>query len=160
MGTAAIDVVILIVVICACGFLVFPCLKLFCHGIVEIGGATLSVVKEEVCQAPMVYALIGLSIFFATLGAWGIFKCTSRKCGNPNCRGLRKAAEFDIQLETEDCVKNSSSSVEKDGGGNEFFNLTQDHHKELGAELKKMAPPNGRAVLIFRATCGCSVGRM
>ncbi|CBI22233.3 unnamed protein product, partial [Vitis vinifera] len=46
---------------------------------------------------------------------------------------------------------------------NEFkglFELPRDHHRELEAELKKMAPPNGRAVLVFRARCGCSVGRM
>jgi hypothetical protein len=30
----------------------------------------------------------------------------------------------------------------------------------LEAELKKMAPANGRAVLVFRARCGCSVGRL
>jgi len=31
---------------------------------------------------------------------------------------------------------------------------------EAEAELRKMAPPNGRTVLIFRAPCGCPKGRM
>ncbi|XP_019053440.1 PREDICTED: uncharacterized protein At5g19025 [Nelumbo nucifera] len=165
--TAAVDVVILIAVIGASGFLVFPYLQLFCHGIVEIMGATLSVVKYEVCRAPMVYASLGLGIFFAILGAWGISRCAGKKCCNPNCRGLRKAAEFDIQIETEECVKNSTSSLVKDRSSSSssrsskgLFELAQDHHRELESELRKMAPPNGRAVLVFRARCGCSVGRM
>ncbi|KAL0647873.1 hypothetical protein Bca4012_046164 [Brassica carinata] len=32
--------------------------------------------------------------------------------------------------------------------------------QRLEAELKKMAPINGRAVLVFREKCGCSVGRL
>ncbi|CAN7141055.1 unnamed protein product, partial [Brassica rapa subsp. narinosa] len=32
--------------------------------------------------------------------------------------------------------------------------VVRDHHRELEAELKKMAPINGRAVLVFRAKCG------
>ncbi|KAF8408114.1 hypothetical protein HHK36_007256 [Tetracentron sinense] len=158
--TAAIDVLILIAVIGAFGFLLLPYIKLLCHGIVEIGGVTLCVVTEEVCEAPMIYASLGLSIFFATLAALGISKCLSAKCGNPNCRGLRNAPEFDIQVETKETVKNSISSSVKDDGERELFELTQDHHKELGVELRKLAPPNGRATLLFRAKCGCSVGRM
>ncbi|CAN6802591.1 unnamed protein product [Brassica oleracea] len=41
-----------------------------------------------------------------------------------------------------------------------LFELPRDYHRELEAELKKMAPINGRAVLVFRAKCGCSVGRL
>ncbi|OVA09823.1 Ribosomal protein L34Ae [Macleaya cordata] len=158
--TAAVDLVILIAVIGAFGFLIYPYVRMIFHGIVGIGGITISVVKYEVCRAPMVYVSLGLSIFFAIMAAWVISKCTNRKCGNRNCLGLRKAAEFDIQIETEDCVKNSSPSVVKDGGGKGLFELSIDHHRELEAELRKIAPPNGRAVLLFRARCGCSIGRM
>ncbi|CAD5321733.1 hypothetical protein ISN45_At03g000260 [Arabidopsis thaliana x Arabidopsis arenosa] len=108
--SAAIDVVILIAVITACGFLFFPYVKLITLKSIE-------------------------------------------RCGKPNCKGLRKAVEFDIQLETEECVKSSSN---KRG----MFELPRVHHRELEAELKKMAPPNGRAVLVFRARCGCSVRRL
>ncbi|GFY84905.1 ribosomal protein L34e superfamily protein [Actinidia rufa] len=74
--------------------------------------------------------------------------------------GLRKAAEFDIQIETEDCVVKNSSNLGRDCVKQGLFELHRDHHRELEAELKKMAPPNGRAVLLFKARCGCSVGRM
>lgn len=48
----------------------------------------------------------------------------------------------------------------KDGVKKGVFELARDHHIELESELKKMAPPNGEAVLVFRGRCGCSVGRM
>lgn len=67
------------------------------------------------------------------------------------------SAEFDIQLETEECMKNSSSTEAWSRTG--LFELPQDHQWELGAELNKMAPPNGRAVL-FRFRCRCRVGKL
>ncbi|XP_057968976.1 uncharacterized protein At5g19025-like [Malania oleifera] len=157
--SAAVDVLILIAVIGACGFLLFPYVKLLCLKFVEFVAAALYVVKEEVSSAPMIYASLGISVSCAAVAAWGIMICTSSKCGNPNCQGLRKAAEFDIQLETEECVKNSTS-LGRDGVKKGLFELPRDHHRELEAELKKMAPPNGRAVLVFRSRCGCSVGRL
>ncbi|KAM6550030.1 hypothetical protein CsatB_021706 [Cannabis sativa] len=162
--SAVVDVVILIAVIFACGFLILPSLKFLFFEAIELFGIIMDVLKEEISQAPLIYGSVVLSICSAALAAWGVLACTSRKCGNPNCKGLRKAAEFDIQLETEECVKNSasssSSSMVKDGVKKGLFELPRDHHRELEAELKKMAPPNGRAVLIFRARCGCSVGRL
>lgn len=157
--SAMVDVVILIAVIFACGFLILPSVKFLFLQAIDFFGAVMEVLKEEVSQAPLIYGSVGLSICSAALAAWGVLACTSRKCGNPNCKGLRKAAEFDIQLETEECVKNSASSL-KDGVKKGLFELPRDHHRELEAELKKMAPVNGRAVLVFRARCGCSVGRL
>lgn len=158
-GSAAIDVVILIAVITACGFLLFPYIRVVSVKFVEVSAAVFHLVKEEVIRNPMIYSSIGISISFVGVAAWAVLLATCRRCGNPNCKGLRKAAEFDIQLETEECVKNSNLLV-KDGVKKGLFELPRDHHRELEAELKKMAPPNGRAVLIFRARCGCSVGRL
>ncbi|XP_022774496.1 uncharacterized protein At5g19025-like isoform X2 [Durio zibethinus] len=157
--SAAIDVLILIAVIAACGFLLFPTIKCISLKLIEFTGAAIYLVKEEIMTAPMIYGSIALGFFGAAIAAWILLLCATRKCGNPNCKGLRKAAEFDIQLETEECVKNSSTLV-KYGVKKGLFELPRDHHKELEAELKKMAPVNGRAVLVFRARCGCSVGRM
>ncbi|KAJ1399694.1 hypothetical protein SESBI_30112 [Sesbania bispinosa] len=158
--SAMVDVVMFIAVVCACGFLFFPYIEFLITKSIQIGRVVLFLVKEEVSVAPSIYISIGLSVVCAALATWGVVACTTRKCGNPNCKGLRKAAEFDIQLETEDCVKNSPS-LNKDGGVKKgLFELPRDHHRELEAELKKMAPPNGRAVLVLRARCGCSVGRL
>ncbi|PPS03032.1 hypothetical protein GOBAR_AA17607 [Gossypium barbadense] len=157
--SAAIDVVILIAVIAACGFLLYPTIKCLSLKLIEFIGTAFYVIGEEIMRAPMIYGSIGLGFSCAAIAAWILLLCTTKKCRNPNCKGLRKAAEFDIQLETEECVKNSSTLV-KDGVKKGLFELPRDHHKELEAELKKMAPVNGRAVLVFRARCGCSVGRL
>ncbi|KAM7280882.1 hypothetical protein ACFE04_008016 [Oxalis oulophora] len=154
--SAAIDVAILIMVITACGFLMFPDIKNIYFTVIRLSGIIFGLIKEELMRAPAIYGSILLSVFCFSIAVCGILMCTSRKCGNSNCKGLRKAAEFDIQLETEECVKNSNSTAVKKG----LFELPRDHHRELEAELKKMAPPNGRAVLFFRARCGCSVGRL
>ncbi|PPD76925.1 hypothetical protein GOBAR_DD26154 [Gossypium barbadense] len=157
--SAAIDVFILIAVIAACGFLLFPTIKCMSLKLIELIEAAFYLFKEEIVRTPMIYASIGLGFSCAAIATWILLLCTNRKCRNPNCRGLRKAAEFDIQLETEECVKNSNTLV-KDGAKRGLFELPPDHHKELETELKKMAPVNGRAVLVFQARCGCSVGRL
>ncbi|CAF1783662.1 unnamed protein product [Brassica oleracea var. botrytis] len=161
--SAAIDVLILIAVVTSSGFLIFPYIRFIAVKSVEIFSDVSCIVKEEILRNPdpVVYGLIALSVSCTALSAWMIVILVSsrNKCGKPDCRGLGKAnAEFDIQLETEDCVKGGSSSsvVSKKG----LFELPRDHHRELEAELKKMAPINGRAVLVFRAKCGCSVGRL
>lgn len=157
--SAVVDVVILIAVVAACGFLLFPYVKFVILKSTELIGAVYDLVKDEILTSPLIYGSIGISFSCAAVAAWVVLLCTSRKCGNKDCKGMRKAAEFDIQLETEECVKNSSS-LGKDGVKKGLFELPRDHHRELEAELKKMAPVNGRAVLIFRARCGCSVGRL
>ncbi|KAJ8574022.1 hypothetical protein K7X08_010533 [Anisodus acutangulus] len=104
-------------------------------------------------------ALIGVIILVVI---WEIIDLRSRKCGNPNCQGLRKAVEFDIQLESEECIK-CLPLLDPDSNlnSNAFYNYgvkpldLGDERKELEAELKRMAPRNGRTVLIFRAQCGC-----
>ncbi|KAI3669989.1 hypothetical protein L6452_41540 [Arctium lappa] len=163
--SALIDVIILIAVISAIGFLIYPYAKLLFFGTLEILESIIYVVKDEVLDAPMIYGCLALSIFSASMAVLAITLCTSsQKCGKPGCRGLQKAAEFDIQLETDNGLRASSSSNGGDLGRiglkKGLFELPRDYHKELEAELKKMAPVNGRAVLVFRARCGCSVGRM
>ncbi|XP_052198098.1 uncharacterized protein At5g19025-like [Diospyros lotus] len=157
--SAAVDVFILIAVIGACGFLLFPYIKLLSSNAAQIAVGIVHVAGEEVLRAPAIYGCLGLSILCTAAAASAITVCTSGRCGKPGCRGLRKAAEFDIQLESEDCVK-SSSCLAKNGVKKGLFKLPRDHHRELEAELRQMAPPNGRAVLVFRARCGCSVGKM
>ncbi|KAI9120571.1 hypothetical protein K1719_007604 [Acacia pycnantha] len=153
---AVVEVALFIAAICAFGFLFFPFIYYVITGSIKICCAILYAVKEEVSLAPPIFMYVGFGVSLAAISIWGVLTCTSRKCGNPGCKGMRKAAEFDIQLETEDCVKNSPNEGIKKG----LFELPRDHHRELELELKKIAPPNGRAVLILRARCGCSVGRL
>ncbi|CAN7003449.1 uncharacterized protein At5g19025 [Brassica rapa] len=155
--SAAIDVLLLIAVITSCGFLFFPYAKLIALASFSIFSDISLLVKQEILHNPIVYGSLALSVFCAAVSAWlVVLLCTMHRCGKPNCKGLRKAVEFDIQIETEDCIKSSSNSNGKKGR----VELPRVHHRELEAELKKMAPPNGRAVLVFRARCGCSVRRL
>ncbi|XP_057436012.1 uncharacterized protein At5g19025-like [Lotus japonicus] len=158
--SAVVDVVIFVAVVAAFGFLLFPYVKAVMTESFKIGGVIMNLVREEVSGTPWIYVFIGVFVACAVFTTWLLVASTTRKCGNRYCKGLKKAAEFDIQLETEDCVKNSPS-LSKDGTVKKgLFKLPCEHHRELEAELKKMAPPNGRAVLVLRAKCGCSVGRL
>lgn len=78
-----------------------------------------------------------------------------------NCKGLAKAMEFDLRLQSEECLREGGVAVvEVDelpwkGGGEgckEFECLRN--------ELRKMAPVNGRAVLVFQNKCGCAFAKL
>lgn len=155
---AAIDAVILVLVLGALGFLAIPYFKLVCLEAYELLPAAAQLAGDVLYQAPVAYAAGFVVMFVTAIAAWEFVNYQSRKCGNPYCKGLRKAVEFDIQLESEDCVK-YLPPVPRDAFGTHPLELGEDH-KELEAELKKMAPMNGRTVLIFRAPCGCPKGRM
>lgn len=100
-------------------------------------------------------------------GSWLRGWWWSRRCGNPRCRGLKKAMEFDVQLQTEESVRAAAAAPdaalwrEIDGlpwkGGDQG---NGPEYECLRVELRKMAPPNGRAVLLFRARCGCPLAKL
>ncbi|XP_062177043.1 uncharacterized protein At5g19025 [Alnus glutinosa] len=106
--------------------------------------------------------LLSFILFFAASAAFADLCCgaRSRRCRNPGCKGLKKAMEFDLQVQTEECVKSALKSREIDGlpwkGGSE----ANPDYECLRSELRKMAPPNGRAVLLFRSRCGCPVAKL
>ncbi|XP_062207231.1 uncharacterized protein At5g19025-like [Phragmites australis] len=153
---AAVDALVLLAVLAALGFLVIPYLKLL---LLEMG-ALLHPAASCLSAAAFVGAAVAVA---AAVVAWELLGHHARKCGKPRCRGLKKAVEFDIQLETEECVRGrplpAARSALLAAAGARPMELG-DEHRELEVELRKMAPPNGRTVLIFRAPCGCPKGRM
>ncbi|KAI3743163.1 hypothetical protein L1987_60868 [Smallanthus sonchifolius] len=158
---AALDILMLILVLGALGFLIIPYINIIYRESVEILPLVFEIIQEVISDAPIAYVIGVIAAFsgvIATIAAWEIIEVKSRKCGKPNCKGMRKAVEFDIQLESEECVKYLSTGVRSDNDVKPL-ELGQDH-KELEAELKKMAPVNGRTVLFFRAPCGCPAGRL
>lgn len=156
-----IDVVMLIAVIGASGVLLYPYINLVMRILFEFFRDVSDVVKEEFLRAPMVFICLGLSMFFAVLALLAVTVCTSGKgCGRTGCRRLKRAAEFDIQLETEDRVKKSNLSPKNGRVKKGIFRLPVDYHQELEVELKRMAPPNGKAILVYRGRCGCCIGTM
>ncbi|CAM8961428.1 unnamed protein product [Rhodiola kirilowii] len=153
-----IDILLLLLVIGAVGFLVAPYLMLLVHGASGVFIEACFLIGDLVYDVPLSYLASFAAGLSGSIALWGFLTLKSRKCGNPFCKGLRKSVAFDIQLETEQCVK-CYPPIPKDVFGVCPNELGEDH-KELEAELKKMAPINGRTVLIFRAPCGCPTGRM
>ncbi|KAI3450930.1 hypothetical protein Pfo_007595 [Paulownia fortunei] len=149
---AALDLIILLLVLGSLGFLFLPYFSFFFCQVLPLLHAFIT---DIILDAPLPYFIGLLGVVFAIL-VWEIIDVRLRRCGNPHCQGLRRAVEYDIQLESEDCVK---YDAHYDDNGVTQLELGQDR-KELEAELKKMAPLNGRTVLIFRAPCGCPAGRL
>ncbi|XP_074565996.1 uncharacterized protein At5g19025-like [Curcuma longa] len=89
-----------------------------------------------------------------------------RRCGRPRCRGLKKALEFDVQLQTEECIR--SPDLAQTAAWKEIDDLPWKGEQQgnnpdyecLRVELRRMAPSNGRAVLLFRARCGCPLAKL
>lgn len=155
---AAIDIVLLLLVLGALAVLMAPYFKFIFNEAYELLPVAMEVMAEVVYHAPVAY-FAGLILTLVTaIAMWELINHQFRKCGNPYCKGLRKAVEYDIQLESEERLKYLPPMPE-DAFGTRPLELGEDH-EELEAELKKMAPLNGRTVLIFRAPCGCPVGRM
>ncbi|KAL5227707.1 hypothetical protein ABZP36_015972 [Zizania latifolia] len=153
---AVVDALVLLAVLAALGFLVVPYAKVV---LLEMGA-----LLHPAASCLSVAAFAGAAVAVATaVLAWEMVGYHARKCGKPRCRGLKKAVEFDIQLETEECVRGRPAPAARSAllaaAGARPVELG-DAHRELETELRKMAPPNGRTVLIFRAPCGCPKSRM
>ncbi|KAG8068258.1 hypothetical protein GUJ93_ZPchr0005g14948 [Zizania palustris] len=156
---AAVDAAALLAVVGALGFLVTPYVRMLAAEVGEM------VADPAVSYLPFAVGAGAAIAAVAGLVAWDAVGHRARRCGKPRCRGLRKAVEFDIQLETEECVRGQQQLLPR--GRAELLAAAGarpvqlgDAHRELETELRKMAPPNGRTVLIFRAPCGCPKGRM
>ncbi|KAF4378838.1 hypothetical protein G4B88_008308 [Cannabis sativa] len=104
--------------------------------------------------------IIGFVVFFLLAVLFVEFCCgsRSRKCDKPGCQGLKNAMEFDLKLQKEDAIKNGSKEIDRLPwkGGSE----ANPDYECLRSELRKMAPPNGRAILLFRTRCGCPVAKL
>ncbi|KAI3979879.1 hypothetical protein MKX01_042533 [Papaver californicum] len=120
-SSATLDILILILVLSSCTFLITSYFSYILTSLSKI--IPFSSQIDSFKQSPFPYVL-GFLIFF-TVSVVLVEICfnsfTSRKCDNPNCKGLKKAMEFDIQLQTEDSLKKSLSTT----GSNclEFDNL-------------------------------------
>ncbi|KAH7522396.1 uncharacterized protein At5g19025 isoform X1 [Ziziphus jujuba] len=153
--SATLDLLILILVLFSGTFLVTSYFSYLFNSL----SILLSSSTFHLHHLPLPY-ILGFFVAFAFAVIFLEFCCgaRSRKCDKPGCKGLKKAMEFDLQLQTEECVKNGSKEIDRlpwKGGseGNPDYEC-------LRSELRKMAPPNGRAVLLFHARCGCPVAKL
>ncbi|XP_057956825.1 uncharacterized protein At5g19025-like [Malania oleifera] len=157
--SATLDLLILILVLFSGSFLLTSYFSYIFHSLSLLLPSLILSHSDSFRDSPLPY-ILGFLIFFTILIVAVEICCgyRSRKCDNPACKGLKKALEFDLQLQTEDCLKSASKEIDRLPwkGGNE----ANPDYECLRAELRKMAPPNGRAILLFRARCGCPVAKL
>lgn len=157
--SATLDLLILILVLFSGSFLLTSYLSYLFHSFSLLLPSL--IVSSSSRDSSLPYILGFLISFTIVIVSIEMICCgyRSRKCDNPGCKGLKKSMEFDLQLQTEDCVR-SASSKEIDRlpwkGGSEG----NPDYECLRMELRKMAPPNGRAVLLFRSRCGCPTAKL
>nr|VDD53246.1 unnamed protein product [Brassica oleracea] len=158
--SATLDLLILLLVLFSAAFLLSSYFSYLFHSLSLLSSHLSS---QDLSSIPPASYLLAFAVFFAASIAFLDLCCgpRSRKCRNPKCKGLKKAMEFDLQIQTEDCVRSGS------GGSNEIDRLPWKGGSEgnpdyecLRAELRRMAPVNGRAVLLFRSRCGCPVAKL
>ncbi|KAL9262732.1 hypothetical protein AKJ16_DCAP02554 [Drosera capensis] len=110
---------------------------------------------------PHHHLLIVVAVAVTVVLAIAICAGKGTRCGDPRCKGMKKAMEFDLQIQTEESLKRGGAECEVVDrlpwkGGSEG----NPDYECLRAELRRMAPVNGRAVLLFRARCGCPVAKL
>ncbi|KAK9060583.1 hypothetical protein SSX86_021289 [Deinandra increscens subsp. villosa] len=157
--SATLDLLILILVLFSGAFLLSSYLSYIFHSLsLILPPISLSILID----VPSLY-LIGFFLFFvlSVISLEICFGNRSRKCGRRGCRGLKKAMEFDLQLQTEEVLRSGGKGVKEMEslpwkGGSEV----NPDYECLRTELRKMAPVNGRAVLLFRSKCGCPVAKL
>ncbi|KAJ4871896.1 Ribosomal protein L34e superfamily protein [Raphanus sativus] len=156
--SATLDLLILLLVLFSAAFLLSSYFSYLFHSLSLLSSHFPS---QDLSSIPPASYLLAFAVFFAASIAFLDLCCgpRSRRCRNPKCKGMKKAMEFDLQIQTEDCVR-SGGSKEIDRlpwkGGSEG----NPDYECLRAELRRMAPVNGRAVLLFRSRCGCPVAKL
>ncbi|CAL0334621.1 unnamed protein product [Lupinus luteus] len=152
--SATLDLLILLLVLFAGAFLLSSYLSYIFNSLSLL-------FSQSQFPIPSPSYLIAFSLF--SLFSLSAVKCCgsrSRKCERRGCRGLKKAMEFDLKMQTEESLRTGSGFGEIDKlpwkGGSEG----NPDYECLRAELRKMAPPNGRAVLLFRSPCGCPIAKL
>ncbi|XP_066363224.1 uncharacterized protein At5g19025-like [Miscanthus floridulus] len=168
-SSATLDLLILLLVLFSLAFLLASSLSHVARSLSLLLATPPALAALAYAAAALPYAAAA-----AVLAAAAFLSCRllpRRLCRNPRCRVLRKALEFDVQLQTEEAVRAGAGStvggpdaamwreIEAlpwkggQGGNNPDYEC-------LRAELRRMAPPNGRAVLLFRNRCGCPVAKL
>lgn len=185
--SATLDLLIFVLVLFSCTFLISSSFAYIFRSLSQILPSLVRPLADYFNGSPIPY-VAGLVVFLAAAflvateipcggggggggrirgrrSSW--IRWWSNRCGNPRCKGLKKALEFDVQLQTEESIKAASASPDS-GMWREIDSLpwkggdqgNSPEYECLRLELRKMAPPNGRAVLLFRARCGCPIAKL
>ncbi|KAF0922920.1 hypothetical protein E2562_002159 [Oryza meyeriana var. granulata] len=168
-SSATLDLLILLLVLFSVAFLLASSLAHVSRSLSPLLASPPAAAALASAAAAMPY--LGAAAALAGATFLSCSRLPRRRCRNPRCRGLVKALEFDVQLQTEEAVRAGTGSTSGgadaamwreiealpwkggQGGNNPDYEC-------LRAELRRMAPPNGRAVLLFRNRCGCPIAKL
>ncbi|GFP94829.1 uncharacterized protein at5g19025, partial [Phtheirospermum japonicum] len=168
--SATLDLLIFVLVLCSGAFLItsyFSYLLQSLSLILPPFSALISNFYNDLIsdsQSKFIFSALFVLSFVVFAASFEIC-CGNRswRCGRNGCRGLKKAIEFDLQLQGEDLLRlgerhkavRDVNELPWKGGGED-----NPDYECLRAELRKMAPPNGRAVLLFCLRCGCPISKL
>ncbi|KAL3626212.1 hypothetical protein CASFOL_029761 [Castilleja foliolosa] len=161
-SSAILDLLIAVLVLVSSAFLIISC-----YSSLSLILPPFSTVATHFASNPnsQLISSVFLIVLFVCFAPFIEIWCghRTRTCGMKGCRGLKNSPEFDFQLQGEDLLlKGDVNEAVKDANELPWKGGAKDNpdYECLRAELRKMAPPNGRAVLLFRAKCGCPVSKL
>ncbi|GJV16499.1 putative ribosomal protein L34e superfamily protein [Tanacetum coccineum] len=159
--SATLDILILILVLFSGTFLLTSYFSYIFHTVSLLLPSNFSF-SRDIFNFSSLHFLAVLGLVLLLVSGFELFCGKSkRKCGKKGCKGLKKALEFDLQLQSEEMLRAGGKGVREVEelpwkGGTEG----NGDYECLRSELRKMAPVNGRAVLLFRLKCGCAVAKL
>lgn len=169
----AIDLLILILALISASFLIYSYYTYLSYVIVNLPisfpsfsfpfRSAVSLFYTDLETRPLFYVWFALASLFVAICFEIYCGRRFRKCGKLGCKGLRISQEYDVLVQEKDCFKSwEYTKVVRDINDLPWKSDMEDHpyYNRLLNELKKMAPPSGRAVLIFRSKCGCPISKI
>ncbi|KAL8524789.1 hypothetical protein ACS0TY_014413 [Phlomoides rotata] len=168
--SATLDLLIFILVLFSGAFLIFSCFNYVFQSLSLIlppFSSIVSLFHYHLTSNPQSQIIFFALLVISFVGFLVSFEICcgqrSRRCERKECKGLKKALEFDLQLQGEDLLRNGDGNkAVKDVNELPWKGGSEDNpdYDCLRSELRKMAPPNGRAVLLFHDECGCPVAKI
>ncbi|KMZ70944.1 Ribosomal protein L34e superfamily protein [Zostera marina] len=151
------DNLLLLLILFSCSYLVFSS---FSH-IIQ------SLLIFLPSPMPLIPLILGVLVCLVSASIFVSLE-RGRSCGRARCKRLRDAVEFDVKVQTEEKVRRLVIVEEEEEVWREIADLPwkgggvgdNPDYECVRKELRRMAPSNGRAVLLFRARCGCPLAKL
>ena len=173
--SATLDLLIFVLVLGSCAFLISSSFSYIFRSLSQVLPSLLQPIVDSyggssiLCVAVILAAASVILTVSEIPSGWRpkLLRQWSNRCGKPRCKGMKKAMEFDVQMQTEESIRRGNSATDAElwreieelpWKGGDLGNSPE--YECLRIELRKMAPANGRAVLLFRARCGCPIAKL
>lgn len=157
------DLLLLLLILSSCAFLIFSSFSHILHSLFILLPPLLPS-PSPLLLLSLLLLLLSLLLLLLLLSLDGSGRRRRRgRCQNPSCKGLRDAVEFDVKVQTEEEARGAVNEEWREIGELPWKGGGQGDNPDyecVRKELRRMAPANGRAVLLFRARCGCPLAKL